>query len=57
MLPTVPASSFVRSLVWLAYNKQQDTKRALAYMYRRFDLNDTFRDVGRTQKVVGVEPP
>ena len=43
--------------MWLAYNKQQDTKRALAYMYRRFDLNDTFRDVGRTQKVVGVEPP
>ena len=57
MLPTVPASSFVRSLVWLAYNKQQDTKRALAYMCRRFDLNDTFRDVGRTQKVVGVQPP
>ena len=55
MLPAVPASSFVRSLVWWAYNKQQDTKRALAYLRRRFDFNDTFHDVGRMQKVDGVE--
>ena len=41
---------FRGSLVWWAYNKQQDTKRALAYMCRRFD-------VARTQKVVGVERP
>ena len=29
----------------------------LAYMCRRFDLNDTFNDVGRMQKVVWVERP
>ena len=46
----------VAGVVW-AYNKQQDTKRALAYMCRRFDLNDTFHDVGRMQKLVGVERP
>lgn len=57
MLPAVPPSSFVRSRVWWAYNKQEDTKRALAYMCRRFDLNDTFNDVGRMQKVDGVERP
>ena len=57
MLPAVLARSFVRSLVWWAYIKQQDTKRAIAYMCRRFDLNDTFHDVGRTQKVDGVEGP
>ena len=43
--------------MWWAYNKQQDPKRAVAYMCRRFDLNDTFHDVGRMQKVVGDERP
>ena len=43
--------------MWWAYNKQQDMKRALAYMCRRFDLNDTIHDEGRMQKVVGVERP
>ena len=32
-----------------AFYKQQDAKRALAYMCGRFDLNDTFHDVGRMQ--------
>ena len=57
MLQAVLASCFVWSLVWRAYNKQQDKKRALAYMCRRFDLNDTFHDVGRMQKVVEIERP
>ena len=30
-------------------------KRALAYMCRRFDLNDTFHDVGRMQNVYPLE--
>ena len=39
--------------VWSAYNKRQDMKRALAHMSRRFDLNDTFHDEGRTVAHIG----
>ena len=43
-------SGIVRSLILCSFNKQHDTKRALAYMCGRFDLNETFHDLGRMQK-------